>query len=271
MPGMVKRVVLVGIDGLEPGTIERFSLFNFRRIIERGASAVIAPSVNSESTAGGVISLLTGMSSVRGEAEGASCSFIQRASRRFEPLAKSICNEGFQVSGFLGDVPAAAQAVTKSLAWHLGFHNLSFKGATSAEVVSASLNVLCTQRRGLIGIHLLDLARAKRSEDSDDYGHAAQRIDQSLGILPSLSGATSGDSLLVIVAAQPVATGTETGQSRLVLFGRSVESGTCDNVSILDVAPTIMWALGLAIPGNYEGRPLTEAFGAPAVSARAFA
>ncbi len=271
MPGMVKRVVLVAIDGFEPGTIERFSLFNFRRIIERGTSAVITPSVNSETTVGGAISLLTGMSSARGESEGTDLSFLQHASGRIEPLARSICNEGLQVSGFLADAPAGMQAATRSFARDLGFHHLSFKGASSSEVVSASVNALCTQRRGLIGIHLSDLARAKRLECADDYGHAAQRIDQSLGILASLSGATSGDALLVIVASQPGSTGGEACHSRVVLFGRSVDSRSCDDVSLLDVAPTILWALGLAVPRNYEGRPLTEAFGTAAASARAFA
>ncbi len=102
-------------------------------------------------------------------------------------MARVIANEGFQVTGFLPEVPPSLAGRAGLTGRELGLQHLSFRGATSSDVVSSAINALCTQRRGLIAIHLPDVARAgDRSGKSPEYGNAAQRVDQSLGILASL-------------------------------------------------------------------------------------
>jgi hypothetical protein len=103
---------------------------------------------------------------------------------------------------------------------------------------------------------------------SPAYAASAQRLDQALGLVSALSGAGSGDSLLMIVGDHRIngkgAASQSADQRRrltLNLFGRGVYPQTLENGSILDIAPTILWSLGLSIPRHYEGRPLLEAFG----------
>jgi arylsulfatase A-like enzyme len=46
----------------------------------------------------------------------------------------------------------------------------------------------------------------------------------------------------------------------VVLSGRHIARSTLGIASLLDIPPTILWALGMTVPGNYEGRILGEAF-----------
>ena len=278
MTASVKRVVLVVIDGLRPDAIERFSLFNLRRLVERGASTLTARSVSPDFAAARLTSLLTGVSP---SAHGviAKRAGLPRVLGRVEPLARVVAGEGFQVSGFLPEVSSALASGAGLTGRALGFQQLSFKGCTSADIVSSALNALCTQRRGLLALHLPDTARASDSPGtSTDYGDAARRIDQSVGLLASLSGAASSDSLLVIVGDHRddndlKSSDVDASGNRIsvIIFGRCVSSCSLDGISLLDISPTILWSLGIPIPLGYEGRPLTEAFESMPVPARAFA
>jgi hypothetical protein len=46
----------------------------------------------------------------------------------------------------------------------------------------------------------------------------------------------------------------------VVLAGDGVRPGALGRVSLYDVAPTLLWTMGSAIPGGCEGRVLAEAF-----------
>ena len=47
----------------------------------------------------------------------------------------------------------------------------------------------------------------------------------------------------------------------LLIWGERVAAGTrLEPATLLDVAPTVLWALGMAPPYQYEGRPLLEGF-----------
>ena len=278
MTASVKRVVLVAIDGLRSDAIERFSLFNLRRLAERGASTFDARSVTPDFAAARLTSLLTGVSP---SAHGVITkrAGLPRVLGRVEPLARVVSGEGFQVSGFLPEVPPALASGAGLTGRALGFQNVSCKGRTSSDIVSSALNALCTQRRGLLALHLPDTARASDTSGTLlDYGDATRRIDQSVGVLASLSGAASGDSLLVIVGDhrddnELKSSDADASDDRIsvIIFGRCVSSCSLDGISLLDISPTILWALGIPIPLGYEGRPLTEAFDSIPVPARAFA
>ncbi|MEO5580889.1 MAG: alkaline phosphatase family protein [Gemmatimonadaceae bacterium] len=178
MAAIVKRVVLVAVDGLRSEAIERFSLFNLRRLIDRGASAMVSQTVRPDFSLACFLSLMTGVSPAR--------------------------------HGIVDDQ--------------------------------------------LIAIHLPDVSRATPfGFASREYKQAVRSVDQSIGILASLSGASSGDSLLAIVADHGTSVKCAETQSSdrgfsFVLFGKCVAGGALGGTSLLDVPATILWALGVGVP-----------------------
>ncbi len=267
MPMTVRRVVLVIVEGLKAEAIDRLSLFNLSRLVDRGASALNVQSEISDLPATRLASLLTGVSPMRHGVTTGGWTFGRTLSR-LEPLASAIATEGFQATAFLPQLPPEHARRVGFIGRDLGFQQVTCKGSNASEVVSSALNVLCTQRRGLIAIRFSDLSGLDMLDVfSADYRSAAVRVDQSLGILSSLSGASSGDSLLVVAADQRApaileAPGKEPPSRNMsvVLFGRSVCRAQLDRASLLDIPSTILWALGVPVPRHYEGRALVEAF-----------
>ena len=55
----------------------------------------------------------------------------------------------------------------------------------------------------------------------------------------------------------------------VILAGAGVQSGVrLENASIMDLTPTILHSMGLAVPQDLDGRVLSEAFAASATAAR---
>lgn len=267
---MARRAVLVIVDGLRPEAIGQFDLLNLQRLAERGASTMCAQSVSPTHTITCVASLLTGVSPTEHGMRTDRLTFPRIVSR-LDTLPRSIASEGFPVSAFTSDVPSMLRGTAGLVGREMGFQSLSYKGRTSADVLSSALEALCTQRRGLIALHFpdADLAGHEHGWMSDAYGTAARRIDQSIGILDALRGSARGDTLLVIVADH--GGGGENPRNHLsdhpldltiplVMSGRHIAPCALGGVSLLDIPPTVLAALGIAVPRTYEGRVLSEAF-----------
>lgn len=267
---IAKRVVLAVVDGLRPDAIEQFGLTNLQRLADLGASTLTAQTVSPSYATTCVASLLTGVSPSEHGMRTDRLSFPRSVSR-LETLPRSIASEGFQVSAFMGDVPSMLCGTAGLVGRELGFQSLSFKGRTSADVLSSAVHTLCSQRRGLIALHFPDADRAGHEDGwmSTAYGAAAKRVDQSIGILDALSTPAAGETLLVIVADH--GGGGENPKEHLsdhplnltiplIFSGRHVARCTLGDVSILDIPPTILSTLGIAVPRNCEGRVLSQAF-----------
>jgi hypothetical protein len=176
---------------------------------------------------------------------------------RLETLPRVIAGEGFQTSAFMGEVPSTIRGTAGLIGRELGFQSLSFSGNTSAEILRSAVHALCSQRRGLIALHFgdVDCAGHEHGWMSYSYGAAARRVDQSIGILNALSAPGGGESLLVVLGHH-----TCDLTIPIVIAGRQIARSTLGAVSLLDIAPTILWALGISVPRNYQGRVLNEAF-----------
>jgi hypothetical protein len=190
---------------------------------------------------------------------------------RLETLPRVIAGDGFQTSAFMCEVPSTISGTAGLIGRELGFQSLSFSGNTSAEILRCAVHALCSQRRGLIALHFADVDRAGHEHGwmSYAYGAAARRVDQSIGILNALSAPGGGETLLVVAAGH--GGGGEHPMNHLsdhphdltipiLLAGRPMARSTLGAVSLVDIAPTILWALGISVPRNYEGRVLNEAF-----------
>ncbi len=267
---IARRVVLTIVNGLRPDAIERFDLSNIRRVAERGASTLAAKSVSPSFSTTCMATLMTGVSPAEHGMKTDRFSF-PRSLSRVDTLPRLIATEGFQVSGFMEDISPAIRGTAGLVGRELGFQSLSFKGRTCADILSSAVGALCTQRRGMIAIHFSDVDRAGHEYGwmSEEYGIAAQKVDRSIGILDALSGSSGGETLLVIVADH--AGGGEDPRKHVsehpldvtvpvILSGRHIGRCALGDVSLLDLPPTILAALGIGIPRNYEGRIMSEAF-----------
>ena len=267
---IAKRGALAIISGLRPDAIEEFSLSNIQTIAHLGASTLRCKSVSPPYATTCVGSIMTGVSPSEHGMRTDRLSFPRNLGY-LDTLPRLIANEGYQVSAFMGEIPPTVRGTAGLVGRELRFPSLSFAGNTSAEVLRSALHVLCSQRRGLIALYFSDPDRAGHEHGwmSHEYGVAARRIDQSIGILNALSAPGSGESMLVVVAdhggggENPTDHGSEHSLDftvPLVLAGRHIAHCTLGDVSLLDVPPTILRALGVTVPRNYEGRVFTEAF-----------
>jgi hypothetical protein len=278
---IAKRVVLAIVGGLRPDAIEEFSLSNIQTVAELGASTLTCKSVSPAYATTCVASIMTGVSPSEHGMRTDRLSFPRNLGY-LDTLPRLIANEGYQVSAFMGEIPPTIRGTAGLVGRELGFPSLSFAGNTSAEVLRSALHALCSQRRGLIALYFSDADRAGHEYGwmSHEYGIAARKIDQSIGILNALSAPGSGESMLVVVADH--GGGGENSQGHvsehpldvtvpLVLAGRHIARCTLGGVSLLDIPPTILRALGITVPRSYEGRVLTEAFDNIKSRAAAFA
>jgi bisphosphoglycerate-independent phosphoglycerate mutase (AlkP superfamily) len=122
---------------------------------------------------------------------------------------------------------------------------------------------------GLVFVYVNDCDRAGHAHGwmSRPYLEAVREIDVAVGILR----ACAADSLFCVLADHGGGGVAPTDHDAphpvndripLVLAGPRVRRKHVmeQPVSILDVPPTLLWWLGLEIPGEYEGRLLRDAF-----------
>jgi len=247
-----KRVVLVTVDDF-PCPSDQTALINYERLCERGARATMKVKTGNDRHMRW-LPLVTGLSR-------SAQSSSRQAVERVEPVPKSITSAGFQTAAFLPEVDPQTRARLQLVGRQLGFQHISFRGTSSPDILRSAVPALCNQRRGLIVIHFphIEDESAQQWRSMDFLGHAG-RVDQSLGILTSLSGALSGDTVLV-VATSPTCEGASLDPSaeidlNVAFCGKAITASSFDRIGMVDVSATIMWMLGLSIPLGHEGKPI---------------
>jgi arylsulfatase A-like enzyme len=103
------------------------------------------------------------------------------------------------------------------------------------------------------------------------YLRGIDRDDAAVGVLvDGLQNLGLLDGTLILLTADhgghDRTHGTYQAEDMLIpwiIYGVGVSAGTAIEVpvSIMDTAPTAVWGLGLALPGEWDGRPVVEAFG----------
>ncbi|MFI5232249.1 MAG: alkaline phosphatase family protein [Gemmatimonadales bacterium] len=267
----VQRVVLVVLDGLRPDAIARFRLHRVASFARRGASTFRAQTVNPSITPCAMASLLTGASPERHGMQSERFR-LPRSRGPVHPLAKELARHSLPSSFFMPQVPFLMRGIAGRLATALGLGLFRHHGHNADEVLAAARSTLASQRRGLIVLHWLDADRAGHASGwmSPEYGAAAERMDAALGALEAAMDLDDPTTLMIALAdhggggatprhhdsAHPLDTTIP-----VMLAGAAVvpcELGA--GVSLTDVPATILWALGLARPESYAGRPLLQAF-----------
>jgi arylsulfatase A-like enzyme len=188
------------------------------------------------------------------------------------PLAKELARHSLPTSFFMPQVPFLMRGIAARISTLLGLGEFRSYGQDADDVLESASKHLETQRRGLIMMHWLDADRAGHEFGwmSPEYGAAAVRMDDALGRLEKTLDLSDPGTLVIALAdhggggatpkhhdsAHPL----DTTIPVLLAGGAVVPCELGAAVSLTDVPATILWALGLARPESYAGRPLLQAF-----------
>ena len=270
-PRAVKRVVLIVLDGLRPDAIPRFGLRHLSELVRRGASSMRATTVGPSVTVACMASLLTGVSP---DAHGVHRprSLLARRPAKLHPMPRALKEASVRCEAFLTDFPWFLRPLAGRLARALHLE-ATFVGRGSALIVEEALPRLRAMTDGFVMMHWPDGDDAGHDHGwmSPEYGNAARRMDEAMGaVVEALSPFDREDTLLIATAdhggggADPRDHDSAHPTDRtipLIFAGGGVAPRALrEPVSLLDIPPTVLWALGAPIPGTYHGRPLVELF-----------
>jgi arylsulfatase A-like enzyme len=277
----IRRVILVVLDGLRPDAIERFDLHHLHRLQQRSASTHRARTVEPSITAAAMGSLFTG---VRPQQHGLISDrfHIPRTAGTLNPLPRTLLEANYPTSAFVTEIPVLFRGIGARIARHLGVSNARFAGKDAAGILAVAEHTIATQRRGLIIMHWPDADEAGHAHGwmSPEYGVAAQRMDAALERLTKAADVPYDAGTLLVLLSDHGGGGVVANDHGtdhpfdstifVTLAGRQIVPGSLgDDVSLLDVPATVLWALGVKAPTEYVGTPLRAAFRADAERAYA--
>ncbi|HEU4995440.1 MAG TPA: alkaline phosphatase family protein [Gemmatimonadaceae bacterium] len=271
-PVGVERVVLVVLDGLRPDTIDVCGLENWKRLAARGASTLAGTTVGPSVTAAAMASLFTG---VPPELHGLKSDkfHLPRARGVIHPLPRCLRGAGVPTSTYINSIPwlfrGAAARITKAL----GVDDPHFVGANANDIVMAARRRLGDGRRGLVVVHLPDADRAGHDHGwmSEQYLHAARRLDHALGLVAAYARIDEDPGALLIALADHGGGGADPRNHDsnhpldrtipILMTGGCVRPACLPrDATLLDVPATVLWSLGVPVPQSYAGTPLVDVF-----------
>jgi predicted AlkP superfamily pyrophosphatase or phosphodiesterase len=264
------KVVLVILDGLRPDAIRPTVMPNLTALRERYWSAAHAITISPSVTVAALTSLATGVSP-------ATHRFTEPGLRMLGMftgltlLPAHLRRHGKKVAIVCNEVPAPQLILARTLLGVVGVNDLLPGGFRPEEVAAKAVEVATRPDAAFTVLYLNDCDRAGHSEGwmSPWYLSEAARLDDAIAVLTPLLD--RADTLLIIVADHGgggIVPHDHEGDHPLnlriplILAGTGVHPATRSQrpASLLDVPPTILTALGVSVPANYEGRVLTEAF-----------
>jgi|GEM_PF-208221 len=265
-----KRVVLVSVDGLRADALERYTPPNLTQLAVEGAFSRRARTVVPSLTAPAHLSLFSGVPPETHGIYGDDIEYTE-AMARLEPLFRVGVRHGLSTRAFVarsGPLETLETALQCKLAF--GLDSLSLVEPDAAIVAEEALPTLADSETRMVFVHIPDpdLAGHAFGWSSSEYRDAVLRADAAVG---ELRDALDEETLLLVVSDhggggsfgshQHGSASDEDVLIPMLLWGPRVVPGSdAGEASILDVAPTLLWALGFAPPSSYEGRPLVDVF-----------
>lgn len=269
---MVRRVIVVVLDGLRPDAIDAFGMANLRALCAEGAYTLEAQTVSPSVTACAMTSLLTGAPP---EIHGMRSDKFRIPVPRgpVHPLPRVLEQHGLRSAGFMARVPFAFRGIARRLAARLGVAESGFHGSGCRDVLAGARGAIVSRRANLVLMHWVDADNAghKVGWMSRAYGDAARTMDDSLGELRRMIAAGGDDGTLLVALADHGGGGArarhhDSGHPLdrtipIVFAGSAVLPGPLSGpVSLLDVPPTVLWSLGVPRPPSYAGSVIGDAF-----------
>ncbi len=279
----IRRVLIITIDGLRPDAITR-----------RGRPTGFAPHIYALAGSGAVdwsartviptatlpahASLLTGYDVSR---HGVDTFAYRTLKSRFGHIPETTILDRVREAGFETAFIAGKRKMD-FLVRPSSLDRFHIFGEERVDRKVAGLAIkFVAEDFDLMLVHFPDVDQTGHDSGwmSDDYLAAVRRMDRQVGrVLAALDQLGLADTTLVILTAdhggheRGHTTGTpEDQQIPWIIAGPGVVSGQTlsdRDIRIMDTAPTVLWALGIQLPPDLEGRPILEAFNPAPLPAR---
>jgi hypothetical protein len=262
----VARVLIISVDGMRPDAIALAPMPNLQSLMEQGTYTLSAQTIFPSATLPAHSSMLTGL-----------CP-----SKHGVDWNDYLPEKGYAKGTGLFDLAQAASLRTVMVVGKEKLRQITQPQNTDVyeyindrdTVIAARVAELIPEGFGLMFVHF---------PTPDGMGHlygwlspeqlsVLRRSDEAIGsILQALSDANMRAGTLVIITADHGGHNTSHG-SRLpedmtipwIMLGPGVQPLLLtEPVNTTDTAATAAWALGLPIPADWDGKPVTEAFGLP--------
>ena len=262
----ISHVLIIGVDGLSSDGVRNAATPNIHKLMDRGAwtlkSRGVMPTVSSPNW----MSLLSGAGP---EMHGVHSNEWERFNYKIEPACKGPDGIFPGLFGVIhGQRPTATLAAIHD--WK-GFGRLVEKNAAShvqhvlGSPAAAAAAVAYWQEHHplLLWVHFDDVDHAGHGKtwEGPEYKSAVEVID---GLIGQLVAAVPVDKTLIVLVADHGGTGTKHGndttnelETPLVFAGPGIVKGEIKTrARSIDMAPTVVKALGLKPHACWEGAPL---------------
>ena len=277
---IARRVIVLVLDGLRADLVGDPRFPNLIALRDASAHTLDAITVLPSVTAAAMTSLLSGVAPADHGVDDDRFR-VPDPARALRPVPRIVTDAGLPTLGVVRQVPWLLRPLARRIVSAIGLATTRFASANAHSLLAAALPALRTQRDGFIIIHWPDCDAVGHRDGwmSPTYLAAVSRMDHALGALRSELASSRDDTLLIALADHGGGGRVPTHHDSAHPLDCTIPiflDGTCvlphvlgPGLSLLDVPATVLWALGLAVPAQYAGAPIVDAFMAPALTASA--
>ena len=272
--GVTQHVILVSIDGLRPDAIAAVHAPTLQRLMAGGSYSLAASTIMPSKTLPSHTSMLTG---VGPEVHGISWNSHEPDRLGFVevPTVFELAHEaGLSTAAFVGKAKFRHLLDPSEV----DYFEAPTSNATTwmaTRTAERAANYLRHARPSLLFVHLgePDYVGHTIGWMSPMYGWAVRQADAAVARLVDAADATYGEGGYTIVISadhggHARTHGTAAVEDRTIpwiAYGAGVRVNTqlLPGIRTFDTAATVLWALGVPVPGQWAGRPVVSAFDAP--------
>lgn len=265
----VAHVVVVSIDGLRPDAITRFDAKVLQRLSELGAYSPTARTIFPSKTLPSHTSMLTGVGPA---AHGITWNTDETATHGVVgvPTVFEVARAaGFSTAAFFSKAKLRHLQRPGSLDHTQAPSGLNVLGAT--QTVEDAVRYMRFRRPALIFVHIAEPDAAGHAFGwmGRAYGLAVRRADGAVGrVIEAAESAYGAGNYTLIVTSDHGGHGRDHGSDLdedmvipWLAWGAGVQPGPLtEPIRTMDTAATALWLLGVPVPPEWEGRPVTAAF-----------
>lgn len=271
------HVIVISIDGLRPDAIAEFDARMIQRLMRNGSYSLDAQTILPSKTLPSHTSMLTGVGPEVHGVTWNSRSSEDHGVVQVPTVFELAHDAGFETEAFFSKAKFHHMVRPGSLDyWQAPGSNLGHWMAT--RTIPATVRHIRHERPNLMFVHIgePDYAGHGFGWMSFFYGLAVKRANAAVSRIIEEANATYGrGEYTVLLTADHGGHGRDHGSADprdmtipWVAWGRGVRAGTKldPGIQTMDTAATALWLLGVQVPENWAGAPVTAAFTAPAVA-----
>lgn len=263
-----KYALVITVDGLRPDAISKSDAPNIKSLMKGGSYSLEALTVIPSRTLPAHTSLVTGLNTRRhGMEPNRWAEFMGYVDT--ETIFSIAKKHGLKTAMFVGKDKLEYLAKPGTVDH---FESTGESPRSVQKIVARFSSFVKVEKPELVLIHFPepDLTGHKAGWMSKEYVKAFEDVDRAIGeILSSLREAGIYDDTFIVITADHGGHGKDHDSSNpydmtipWVAFGKGVRKGhkIREKVFIYDTAPTVLFALGIGTPPQWDGQPIKEIF-----------